>query len=309
MKNGVQHKLYHYEVNPPEGTWPKIEAELDAIAAYRALRQKLAGLSVNPPPGIWENISAALEEYVPAEAISARLFAAEIVPPGKVWDHISSRLDTEQHKNSLRRKKTVAMLRYAAAAVITGIAAFGAWQYLLPSKTNNDLSGKTAVVTLPGNNSTIINAPGEEIKDNNNASPVTDADEARNDAALEASKKTYAKLTISPKKRMEIASGFQFSGNTLQPEPAENNDIGFEGMAATGNSLTDRYIVIMTPDGNFIRVSKKLSDLVCCVSGEEQDNNCKDQVEKWRKQLACSSADHPGNFFDILSLVSSLSEE
>ena len=73
--------------------------------------------------------------------------------------------------------------------------------------------------------------------------------------------------------------------------------------------LTDRYIMLMTPDGNIIRMSKKWSDLVCCVSGEEQDADCKDQLKKWQEKMAASSlAPSPGNFMDILSLVNSLDE-
>ena len=73
--------------------------------------------------------------------------------------------------------------------------------------------------------------------------------------------------------------------------------------------LSDRYIMLMTPDGNIIRMSKKWSDLLCCVSGEEQDADCKNQLKKWQEKIATSSlAPSPGNFMDILGLVNSLNE-
>lgn len=74
-------------------------------------------------------------------------------------------------------------------------------------------------------------------------------------------------------------------------------------------TLADRYVMLMTPDGNIIRMSKKWSDLLCCVSGEEQDADCKDQLKKWQQKIASSElAPSPGNFMDILGLVNSLNE-
>ena len=70
-----------------------------------------------------------------------------------------------------------------------------------------------------------------------------------------------------------------------------------------------RYVLLMTPDGQFIRMSKKLSDLVCCVAGEDQDAECRDQMSNWRQKIASSThSASPGNFMDILNLVKSLQE-
>lgn len=67
--------------------------------------------------------------------------------------------------------------------------------------------------------------------------------------------------------------------------------------------------MLMTPDGQFIRMSKKLGDLLCCVSGEEQDPDCIDQMKRWRQKIAISNlTPSPGNFMDILNLVKSLQE-
>ena len=67
--------------------------------------------------------------------------------------------------------------------------------------------------------------------------------------------------------------------------------------------------MLMTPDGNIIRMSKKLCDLVCCVSGQEQDEGCKSQLKIWQEKMASSSvAPSPGNFMDILNLVSTLQD-
>jgi hypothetical protein len=74
-------------------------------------------------------------------------------------------------------------------------------------------------------------------------------------------------------------------------------------------TIAERYVMLMTPDGNIIRMSKKWSELVCCVAGEDQDKDCKDQIKKWQEKIATSSlAPSPGNFMDILNLVNSLNE-
>jgi hypothetical protein len=67
--------------------------------------------------------------------------------------------------------------------------------------------------------------------------------------------------------------------------------------------------MLMTPNGQIIRISKKLGDLVCCVSGEDQDQECQDQLKKWRQKIANAPvAPSPGNFMDILSLLQSIKE-
>ena len=53
----------------------------------------------------------------------------------------------------------------------------------------------------------------------------------------------------------------------------------------------------MTPDGNIIRMSKKWSGLVCCVSGEEQDEDCKNQIKKWQKKIATAYSSIPWQFY------------
>ena len=64
----------------------------------------------------------------------------------------------------------------------------------------------------------------------------------------------------------------------------------------------------MTPDGGIVRMSKKWGDLVCCVSGQDSDENCKDQIKKWQEKLACAPVAN-GNFMDILSLVNTLNTD
>jgi hypothetical protein len=248
-------------------------------------KDKLYNIEVTPPGHCWEKIAAKLDEPVLASGIAEKLLAAEIVPPASVWEKIEGSLD--ENKAIRKRPGLVPILRYAAAAVVIGLIAFGIF-YIQGNKTNSGSLAKNEPKQITQPIAPV--APVVEDK-------VTTTDEARNDAALEQSKKTYAKLDRKKKPAAYIHYRDDISSND------------YADAAISNENITDRYIVLMTPDGHFIRMSKKLSDLVCCVSGEEQDKDCIDQMEKWRKQLACSSSTHPGNFGDILSLVSSLQED
>jgi hypothetical protein len=240
------------------------------------IQNKLYNYEQVPPESAWNRIASSLDAN---EDLSSKLYTAEITPPPGTWNKIK---DALEHSSETAGKtgRIVPFLRYAAAAIIIGLVTWGGLQLINSNKS------KTAIA---------VAKPAEE-KVNNNIIPspviVAKTDEDRNDSALESSKKTYAKLDVPKKKRMVTASAF-------------HAEAGLDAIP-DADKITDRYIVLMTPDGNLIRMSKKLSNMVCCVSGEEQDADCRDQVERWRKQLACSSASHPGNFLDILDLVSSL---
>jgi hypothetical protein len=285
MNTVIQHKLYHYEELPPLSVWQDIEKELDAAKGDQQLKEKLFAQQVIPPLSVWNTIDAALATEM-AEDLSARLYETEVAPPAAAWVNIETALDT-------RPVKRISPLRkYAIAAALIGIMVLAGIKFLNPS-SGHDIAGievkKTTPSAPPSPLDLVID---NEPKDNKVA------EETRNDIALEQSKRTFAKLDMNRRQKARIASGFHFASNNDDQLIADN----------TASEIADRYIVLMTPEGNFIRVSKKLGNLVCCVSGQEQDKECKDQVEKWKKQLACSSASHPGNFGDILSLISALQE-
>ncbi len=265
MSSGIKHKMYDYEVTPPSGVWNKISSALD---------------------------ESDLEYEYPS-----RIKNIEVVPPAAVWTKIAAALGAEHSATVPERAKLFPIWRYAAAAAIIAFLAWGGFRLI-----NNNSSGTkpedeivkketTTPVVTPVEQPVVT--PTEEIVKEN----VVAEDEARNDAALEASKKTYAKLNVPARSKIKNAAGFHFSIDNIEPLPPVDVD------PAT------RYIMLMTPDGNVIRMSKKLRDLVCCVSGEEQDADCIDQLKKWREKVASSSAAYsPGNFGDLLHLVKSLQE-
>lgn len=283
----MQHKLYGYEVPPPPGAWEKIVADLDSADLEYDYPSKLHSFETTPPAAVWQAIEKKIGGQVTSE--------------NKVW--------------------YISVLRYAAAAAVITFITWGAIKLL--NKTGKQDEAVAIQDIIPQTSDSSIseaqekNEPGTEsgITDNGidigNIQPDVIAAEARNEAALEASKSTFASLNIPVKSKVRNASNFFF---VAEPQPTGitrgldiEDDNEEENMGS--ENIADRYFMLLTPDGNIIRMSKKLGDMVCCVSGEEQDDACLEQLKKWRKKVADPSTGHsPGNFMDILSLLSNLQE-
>lgn len=267
------------------------------------LQNKILNYEVIPPERIWEKIAVALDESELASKFPSKLYEAEAIPPVSAWKNIAASLDAENEFAKPKYSRIYPILKYAAAAVIIGFVAWGGIQLLNNKSGNNDLVKKNS--TTPAKEDlipeTIVTANSEEEKIIT-ADIATIEDDARNDAALEASKKTFAKLDVPARSRIkEIASGFSFASST------ENDQMVMTDNASNPSNLSSRYITLMTPEGNIIRVSKKLSDMVCCVSGEEVDEICKEQIKKWQEKIMCTPNCHTtGSFMDILHLMDKL---
>lgn len=271
------------------------------------LQNKILNYEVAPPASVWEKIEEALDESELAQEFPSKLYGAEVIPPVSAWNKIATSLDAEHEAAIPEHRRISPLLKYAAAAILIGFLAWGGIQ-LLNNKSENKKVAKQEVPQPKMDNPSPLdnqnsNTPEENIAsaDNNISS-----DEARNDAALEASKKTFAKLDMPPKSRIKkIAAGYYFAssvGTDNIPEILPQDEIN------PGN-LSSRYITLMTPEGNIIRMSKKLTDMVCCVSGEDENDECKDQMKKWREKIICSPTCHStGSFMDIIGLVNALQE-
>ncbi len=272
-----------------------------------AIQNKILNYEVSPPAGVWKKIEDALDESELAHEFPSKLYGAEVIPPVSAWDKIANSLDAEKETNKPEPRRISPMLKYAAAAVLIGLLAWGGVQ-LLNSRSGNNKVAKVGMIqpeknsVIPQTNPDIVTSPENIASTDNNIT----TDEARNDAALESSKKTFAKLDMPVKSRMtEIASGYSFASSVAAvniPGIIPDDEI------ATDN-LANRYITLMTPEGNIIRMSKKLTDMICCVSGKDGNNECKDQIKKWREKIICSPTCHSaGSFMDMLDIVEALQD-
>ncbi|MBL0335029.1 MAG: hypothetical protein IPP73_06845 [Chitinophagaceae bacterium] len=310
MSEGLKNKMYHYEVTPPASAWEKIRQELDGQVLSSSTLKKMQQLEANPPADTWQKISRQLDESGFSGQVAASLGNIEVNPPARTWNKIRLELDSETAAESQPARKLIPWMKYAGAAVFFGLLTLTGIR-LLNNNQSTEKSSATAFTT-----NTVTELPATA---NNPVAQTTEktSDDMRNDAALEESKHTFAKLDLPAKTRMRGAAAFSFVAKpsysvttrgldmedyTQEPEPPM--------VAEPAAGASGRYIVMMTPEGNIVRISKKLSDLVCCVSGQEQDFNCSEQMQKWRTQLACTEGTHsPGNFMDILSLIATLDNE
>lgn len=281
-----------------------------------SLKDKMYNYEVPPPANVWEKIKSDLDEYEEANDFSTKLHNLEVAPPKSVWEKINSTLDAEKNTpvrnpDIYRVRRLPAFLRYAAAAVVLiGLATFGIIKFSSKTSGEKELA-RGANKVLPKDTT-----PPSKTEINSSDNTATITDQQRDDAALEASKKTFAKLDMSENNKQKIRDALMMKPvDLISSERSEDNypEVCFPDniRAILANSPTintaDRYIMLMTPDGNIIRISKKWADLLCCVSGEDEDEGCKDQLKKWRQKIASSSvAPSPVNFMDILGLVESL---
>jgi hypothetical protein len=303
----LQHRLYHYEVNPPATAWDKIAIALDESHLPDPFRSKIYDAEVTPPAGAWSAIAAGLDELEITPQYPSTLYNMEVAPPPVAWDKIRESLD-EEKKPEAPVRRLVPFFRYAAAAAVIAGIAFGAFR-ILNSNTAVDGIAQEKNDTTSSNLATpATTSPMDHA--------ATTSDEERDNAALEESKRTYASLDASDRQRMTDASEEYFAAPAspmivtaaFAPETTYRdlacNEVSIPAFADGPIDMASRYVLLLTPDGQVIRVSKKLGELACCVSGAEQDEQCKDQLKKWRRKLADSPiANSP---LDILALLQTL---
>lgn len=310
MNNSIQNRLLTHEVAPPEAVWERIAVELEDINLSNKISPAFSNAEITPPEGTWEKISAALDEDYFTETISGKLATAEITPPASAWKNIEAAINPGKETAPVVKGKIFPFWKYAAAAALISVMAWGGIKLL----DNDNHTGSLAFSSEKPDTGTahqpsLTNNIENPNINNLNVSAETVSDEARNDAALEASKRVYASVDVPKlKSRMADAANFYFASNgsyNISKTPDNQQIEGIDEIA-----LADRYYMMITTEGKVIRMSKKLGHLACCISGEDHDTECVNQLKKWQEKLAKQPGTHsPGNFSDLLDLVCALEEK
>lgn len=292
MSEKIRHNLTGYEVPPPAGSWDKIANALNEQDVFRPLAERLTAHTEIPAGTNWDKIAATLTE----QSLTGKLLSHEELPPTGTWEKISNGISGKP--STIRR---LPWRNYAAAAVLIPAFVLGLYAILFRQETGTLLSGQTAVTD--SSVKTTQDQPGTALQEIvHPAGTDTMSNDNRNAAALEASKKSMARLDIRPGKLKADIGGFYFAGS---PENA-GNEVLNALQEPVSSTLADRYITLITPEGNIIRVSKKLGGMVCCISGSDGDADCNDQLKKWREKLISSPLGHSAdNFLELLDLINS----
>jgi hypothetical protein len=267
-----------------------------------SLRDKMLNYESVPPGETWDKIAAALDEAQHGDQFPGRLHAMEITPPTFAWNKIAAELDGEVKQEAVvvnQPSRFRYFLRYAAAAVVIGAVAFGILRWTGSSYQSTTGTAVAGITPDSGRTNSAALIP----TDSQRAAGTAPDEDAANPGQ---DRKLLAKLDRPVRSQSRrLNSAVQTVGY-----PAANK---ISSAIYTYNdhvpTVADRYIMLMTPDGNLIRMSKKWGNLVCCVSGEDPDAGCKDQLKKWQQKMATSSlTTSAGNFMDIINLVNSLDE-
>lgn len=259
------------------------------------LKNKLYNYEATPPADTWEKIASALDESHLSNNFPDRLYNLEIPPPASTWSAIEAGL--ENTSNTARvipmRKRAAGFWKYAAAAMLLIVAG-----YLIVEWTGNKNSaGESTLVVVPDsadNNNTeiVVNTPDETQQ------PVRDSLIPTSSEVEQPIARTTPSTTAT-------------NSSTRRNSQVEERRTDEKPVYASYEpvNMSERYVMLFTPAGNIIRMSKKLGDMVCCVAGEEDDDECRDQIKKWQEKMASSPTTSTGGFMDVLSLVSALDND
>jgi hypothetical protein len=286
-------KIYDVEVTPPVGAWNNIARALDDLENNRALSQRLTTLEVTPPAPVWDKISEALDVAGQEEQLAEKLYNTEVTPPPMVWDSITKELDDQKALDIIEKKLSNIQITPPNAAWVNIIKELEGkkrepalvvpmnhgWLKYAAAACFIAIVSISAFFILTDSNSNTSYTADNNIK--SNATPnVKNALQAGTQQANAGSSQQQALKGIRTK-----------LGNAYSASNERNSD------------LQNRYIILMTQDGNIVRMSKKVSTMADCIAGE--DHSCDDQISKWQKEMASSNAaSSPDNFLDILDMAS-----
>ena len=259
------------------------------------LKHKMMNYEVVPPAEVWDKIASSLDESGLDNAFPAKLHDMQVNPPAAAWINIEAALTGAEAPVIPLKKSTSPFIRYAAAAILIGIIATAVFKYAGRASSETDNTG--IVKAKPAEAGIIPSKPAEK----NN--PATTTEVIPENKSLIAQAEQPA--TVREQRGIHRAAAVTNYPSSEASDYAGNPLYAYADYTTT--DMADRYIMLMTPEGNIIRMSKKLGNMVCCVSGEEQDADCKSQIKKWQEKLAASPA-APGNFLDIVNLVNSLDD-
>ncbi len=269
-----------------------------------SLRDKMFNYEVTPPNHCWENISIDLDDAAMSHEFPSSLYKMEVTPPITAWEKVNAALNPNTAAIvKPTSTKLFPILKYAAAAIVVGIIGFTVLKLVVNNNNNSEKANQVAESKDTSKSGSNLSAKGKDV--------VTSGDDVAKDDQIADQNKNLVSSFDPPlkkigKKANPHAGGYK-TKEPIGPETELSRSIyAYEDHVP---DIAERYVMLMTPDGHFIRMAKRWSDLLCCVSGEEQDADCKDQLKRWQQKMATSTlAPSPANFLDILGLVNSLQD-
>ncbi len=271
-----KNKIYNLEMTPPAGVWDKIAQELNEWNEVKSVSQKLQNFEVAAPTIAWENINQKLNELNDFKAVSQKLRNLEVTPPPEMWDHIQQSLDREKEETKIIPLHTGGSrwIKYAAAACLIGLIGIAIYYY------NSNLSKGMVLGSAPEI------AQQQTVPQINNPEKIVPITPEHYELVPEQKPGSAQLLAATPITRRNR------QGNVYASTIEKNEE------------LQGRYIMLMTENGDVVRLSKKLTSLADCIAGEDNSLDCNQQIAHWQEQMVKTSLPStPDNFLDLLKLA------
>lgn len=259
----IQSKLELAELEVPAFVWNELETELNAFAEEKVFAQSLDTSEITPPAFIWQKIEPVLQQEEDA-AIATKLTEAQMEAPAKNWEVIERQLQPKAKVIPITRR-FAPLYQIAAAAVVVGLLAWGAFQLF----TNMNEQELIASEDPQEKNSKIIS----DTNTNQNKNPAVIAEIKQNEEAVALN---------DPSKNKTNRSTTQM--------PHEKPSVKKSSFSETN------YLIVLDDKGELIRVSKKLSSMDCANNNEVpvdavtalQAKDCEDKIKRLQQKMATS---------------------
>jgi hypothetical protein len=264
-----QSKLHSSTVTVPENVWIAIEQELNWQQQDETIAVSLTAQELQPPAFIWENLETSLNQST-EQLLAEKLLRAEAEAPVAVWPSIEKTLHSKAKVIPIG-KRISSVFRYAAAAVVIGLIAWGAFLFLNPSSQDIAVIPSTPTVETP--------VPLNDTNTKPSATASIEPATTKADANSSLIAYNPPKKRITPLKQTEEAMSHDNNPTIASTEFAETN-----------------YLLVVDDKGDLIRVSKKLSTMDCVKNSDMpvdavtalQVKDCENKIKKLQQRMATS---------------------
>ncbi len=295
--NNLQQQLLQTEVTPPQQMWEKIAVVLDEIEADAPLQQKILAAEISAPESAWEEIEQRLTDRFYTE----QLEDAEAEVPIKVWVAVEEQLNEKQTAKIIPFNRRYApVYRIAAAAMITGVLAWGAYRLL-----KND---------EPAASSVAVEAP---------ALPIQKPGTAIADVQTEPQQETTTVATVSRTGiRKRIKEELKLNDAVVYADAVSYNNIHHKNQKSVSEKSSfseSEYLVVLNENGELVRVSKKIINMKCAnntgtlpvdAAAALQTKDCNEQIKRWQQQMAMSATlSASAGYIDLNEIINTTDQQ
>jgi RNase P/RNase MRP subunit p29 len=303
-------KINQTEIEAPSFIWDAISNELD----HELIANKLNEASVAPPFTAWGQIEFALDEEAD-ENIKKKLLNTEAEAPADAWNYIEKQITAGQGAKVIPFARRIApVYKLAAAAMVTGVLAWGAYQ--LFSANENTVTPaivqNTPEVKVEQN--TIVPLPVQQPEQAPAVATVkTNSKQEKVKQNKPAARKQTLPVAANDNNSIAIAEPVNHNSETILPHRDvvhhKKNTSLFTGSVVPEN----QYMLVLNDNGDLIRVSKKIATMKCANGSGDipvdavaalQTRDCDDQIKRWQQKIAMSTLVSPSaGYIDINELI------